>query len=84
MMARYTSRIRIDLHTRTMSQRVQLVFSGGIGFGAYQAGVYEAVDLSRASLEGRWRAGFLDMQEALQRFDARDHGEMLAVVRRAE
>jgi NTE family protein len=49
-----------------------------------EAGPEKPFDLSRASLEGRWRAGFLDMQEALHRFDARDHSEMLAVVRRAE
>jgi hypothetical protein len=49
-----------------------------------EAGPEKPFDLSRGSLEGRWRAGFLDMQEALQRFDARDHGETLAVVQRAE
>jgi predicted acylesterase/phospholipase RssA len=40
---------------RGISQRVQLVFSGGIGLGAYQAGVYEALH-ARADVEADWMA----------------------------
>jgi hypothetical protein len=39
-------------------------------------------DLSRATVESRWLAGMLDMQEALKQFDSSSGAGPLVIVRR--
>ena len=48
-----------------------------------EAGAEKPFDLSRATVEGRWQAGFLDMCEALRRYDESDRAEILTAIRRS-
>jgi NTE family protein len=47
-----------------------------------EAGPEKPFDLSRATVESRWQAGMLDMQEALKQFDSSSGAGTLVIVRR--
>jgi len=74
-----------DRGTARKGRRKNRVFYLSYRAPPEEAGPEKAFDLSRSTIETRWRAGRLDMQEALNRIDsdaAADDSRPLVVIRR--